>query len=218
MVDGVIPQRADDLGARVVELDRLDVARRQGAHFVIADAAARDVPDVDAQARIVVPRLAHHLARRLQVADVGEGQYLDGDIGADLAGMLAHLGEGGGVARDVDGLLVHFRRDLEVTRAERGRRLQQVAPHGIGGRLLRPLLEPVAEELDLDMRDAVVVEDLPHAAEPHLRGVGHYVVVDKTHAGVAGGGGGLGALAKRERTDLARPHGIAVAGYGPVTC
>src|SRR6185436_157685 len=107
--------------------------------------------------------------------------------------------------------------DLDVTGAERSRALQQRPAQSVGsGPSVAGRQEPVGEELELEVADAVVFEYPPHLGQamalPQMQQVG----VPDAEARKSGLRSSLGTLAQTERAPLLIRVGLGAAADRPV--
>src|SRR5207302_928195 len=101
-------------------------------------------------------------------------------------------------------LRAHDVSDLQVMRGQLGRRAEEQRAPLVGGApaLVVGVEEPVAQELELELIQAVVVEQLPHLAEgPRLEHVLE-VCVPQADAPEPDAGGLLAAVAQIEEAPL----------------
>ncbi len=107
---------------------------------------------------------------------------------------------------------------LDVVRGKRRGRLEQQRPSLVGGRaaLVARVEEPVAEKLQLEVAEAVVVEELPHLAErarlEHVLEIG----MPEPDAGEPDPRGLLAAVTQVEEAPLAADMHLDGTGRRPV--
>ena len=159
LVDGVVHV----LPLPVGELDPAEVPRGCGAERVRADPELRHVPGVDREAAVGGVRSLDESQRGVEVVDVHVGRHelvddagvvMLGGVGAQLGEPLDQRVQVAGHAGDVP--------DLDVVCRERRGRLPEPRPQLVGGSaaLVVRVEEPVGEELELEVAQAVVVEQL----------------------------------------------------------
>src|SRR4051794_6476564 len=95
--------------------------------------------------------------------------------------------------------LVEARAQLDGAQAEHGGGLEDLGAHQVGVAAALAVGEPVEEELELHVLDAVAVQDAPHLRQTDPGGRVDPVRVVEAEALVAGARGRLDAVAERER-------------------
>ena len=200
------------LGVGVVELDADDVLQRHFGEVGRRGVGALGVPHVDDQATGRVTGGPDQVESDVDVRDVRPGQEFQADPGAGVGRLGGEAGELGGPVVAVPGPVGDIGAGLEVAGAERLGGGEEVAAHpGV----LRVGGPPAGDQLELEVGDAVVVEQRPQA--PDAVGVqrGHEVGVQQAEAAEPGGGGGLDAVADGDRAALVAGERVRVAGGGP---
>ncbi len=135
----------------------------------------------------------------LQRADAGHRQDFDGGADANLGEVVANVGECLGHPRDVDVVREHLAGAFDVAGAELRRRYEKLLADLVGGGLGCAGFEPVAEELDLDVLDAVVVEHPFHRRIADGVLLHEQVLDDEAHPRVTRPRRRLDAVAQRDR-------------------
>jgi hypothetical protein len=115
----------------------------------------------------------------------------------------------------VPGFTTQVGSDFDVACAKRFGRVKQLAPDRIRGRSARAAGPPVAEELELDVDQAVVLEDRAHLAVAVLLARGDQICVEQSEAAEASVRGGPGAFDQAVWAELGASQWRCVAGGRP---
>ena len=106
--------------------------------------------------------------------------------------------------------------DLDVARAEHLGRLEQLAAQRVRCAAALAVHEPVGQELELEVTNAIVVEDPAHFGQAVLRAQVHEVGMPDAETREAGPGCGFGTLAQPERAPFVIGVRLRAAADRPV--
>src|SRR6185312_15212283 len=152
----------------VVELDADAVLQREAGDGFVGDANLLDMPEVEEDAAVLGARSFDELARRLEGVDDAERHHLEGDFRAVALGLFAEAGKALDQARHGAGRADEVAH-LHAAGAQHLGRLEQEALALIRAALRLAIEEPVAQEFELDVPDAMVIENAPHVGEAQPR-------------------------------------------------
>src|SRR4051795_10835557 len=215
-VDGVLPQRADDLLFGVVELDDEHVLHRQDPlQLGVAGPAAVDVPGVDGQPAVPVTHGGDEVDAGLEGGQVVHRHGLQRYAGTGVARLGGQAVEVVVEPHRVHRLAVALGGNLDGPGAEDLGGVEQEGAPLVGDSA--PLVggPPPGQELQLDVLDAGAVEDPAQFRQTDGVASDCQVAVQQAESFPADLGRGLDAGPQVDGADLVAAVGCRVSGRGP---
>ena len=217
MVDGLLEQApfGRRLAKPVVHLRTQDVLERHTRQLLARDLEFLDVPEIEHDAAVLRAGAVEHRERFLERGEHRERHELEQDLRAVIGRVLAERRKGFDQPRHLVLEVVEVA-DLDMARTQRLGSGQEQLLAFVGFLFLLPVEEPVGEEFELHVLDAVVVEDLLHFLEAALLQDLGKVRVPDAHALESGPGERFDAILEVECREFLVAVRYRAAGKRPV--